>query len=755
MPLNGDPVHFLIIEDNPADALLRKECISETPIVVASADVATTAQQALSLLKEKTYGIVFIDLSLPDVIHDELLDIIQQISSGGTPVIVVSGMSDLQFALKTITRGAQDYIFKDKLESDLLAKSIYYSIERTNTRVQLQESERRFRYISEHFPNGKVCFLDRNLNFVFGTGGQFKREAIDTNSLPGTKFSAMFSGENQQRIEQKLMRAFEGKDVLFEAKTEKQTFLISAVAAYETSGRTDNIIVVAQNITDFKRAEEHIHFQATVLENIMDSVIVTDLQKNVISWNKSATMIYGYEEHEMLGKNMSLLAVDEKDGTDPENLIRVLNEKKKANITTRRKRKDGTIIWVELKLTYNYNVDNKITGLIGISRDITEQRAEEHLLKLFQSVILNSHDAVVMTEAVPSEGDIRKIVFVNEAFCEITGFHPNEVIGNTFFMLVGPATDKNEIMRIQNNLRRWQSFSSEIALYRKDNSSFWVDATIMPVSDESGNYTHWVWLQRDTTADRESAEKLMQKNEELTKTNLELDRFVYSASHDLRAPLTSVLGLVGLMRRETFAPEAKIYLDKVQESVQRLDRLIQNIINYSRNSRLDLNAEPINFRELFETAVSMHKFMDQAGSIRFDFEDLTNGDFRSDPDRWQIIFNNLISNGIKFARPNSSSFISMKISRRGDDLVAEITDNGIGITADQLKSVFQMFYRATTMSEGSGLGLYIVRQTVELLGGIIEVASESMEFTRFTITVPYPQSEPSAPAYAAKSNLSA
>lgn len=754
MPLSGNPIHILIVEDNSADALLLRECIAETPIILASIDISGTAGEALSLLEEKSYHIVFFDLRLPDVTHDELFGIIQNLSAS-TPVIVVSGMSDQQLALKTITHGAQDYIFKDKLESEQLAKSIYYSIERTRARAQLMESERRFRYISEHFPNGKVCFLDRSLNFVFGTGGQFKREAIDTSSLPGKKFTSMFSAQNQQRIEQKLMRAFDGKEVLFEAKTDNQTFLISAVAAYETSGQTENIIVVAQNITDFKRAEEHIHFQATVLENIMDSVVVTDLEKNVISWNKSATMIYGYEEHEMIGKNMSILAVDKDDGTDPASLIRMLNEKNKANVITRRRRKDGNIIWVELKLTYNYNVDNKITGLIGISRDITEQRAEEHLLKLFQSVILNSHDAVVMTEATGADDDLRKIVFVNEAFCEITGFSQNEVIGNTFFMLVGPATDKNEIMRIQNNLRRWQSFSSEIALYRKDNSSFWVDATIMPVSDESGNYTHWVWLQRDTTADRESAEKLMRKNEELTKTNLELDRFVYSASHDLRAPLTSVLGLVGLMRREHFAKDAQIYLDKVQESVQRLDRLIQNIINYSRNSRLSLNSVLINFREIFDTAVSMHKFMDQAGSIRFDFEDNTDGKFRSDPDRWQIIFNNLISNGIKFARPGHSSYISLKLSKQENNLIAEITDNGIGITADQLKSVFQMFYRATNSSEGSGLGLYIVRQTVELLGGTIGVESESMEFTRFTIIVPYPQHEISVPNHAAKSNITA
>jgi len=426
-----------------------------------------------------------------------------------------------------------------------------------------------------------------------------------------------------------------------------------------------------------------------------------------------------------------------------------------VNLVVRRKTKNGRIIWAEVKLTYNYNVDRKVTGLIGVSKDITAQRAEEHLLKLFQSVIINSHDAVVITEAFPSDGDLRKIVFVNEAFCQLTGFSPNEVIGNTFFMLVGPSTDKGEIQRIQNNLKRWQSFASEVSLYRKDNSTFWVDITIIPVSDESENYTHWVFMQRDITADRQSAEILMRKNEELTKTNIELDRFVYSASHDLRAPLTSVLGLVGLMRREKFGEDSKIYLDKIQESIHRLDRLIHNIINYSRNSRLNLSSAEIDFKEIFDTAVSMHMFMDYAAKIRFEFADLTEEKFISDPDRWQIIINNLISNGIKFARQNVSSYISLQISREEDLLVVEYTDNGIGITNDQLKSVFQMFYRATTSSEGSGLGLYIVRQTTELLGGTIDVESQSMERTRFTIKVPFKSIHLNPTINAAKSNLPA
>ncbi len=752
MHLSGTPLHILIIEDNRADIILLSECISETRVVTASIDDAPALAPAIKLLREKQYDIIFLDLSLPDANQEDSLTQIRTVA-GNIPIIVVSGMSDEQNALKTITQGAQDYIFKDKLEKELLTKAIFYSIERGKTQQLLIESARRFRYISEHFPNGKVCYLDRKLKYVFGTGGEFKNRDIDTTNLIGKSFSSMYAPENTARIESKLMRAFDGRDVLFEVKFGKEVFLISAVPAYQESGVVENILVVSQNITRLKQAEEQIHFQTTVLENITDSVIITDLEKNVTFWNKAAVAIYGYEELEMIGKNLDVLVLDPSDGTDSENLVRMLNENGLVNWTVRRRTKAGNTIWVEIKVTYNYNVEGKIIGIIGVSKDITEQRAEEHLLKLFQSVILNSHDAVVITEAIPSQNGMRKIVFVNEAFYELTGFGPTEVIGNTFFMLIGPSTDKSEIQRIEHNLERWQSFASEISLYRKDNSSFWVDMMIMPVCDEDHNYTHWVYLQRDITTDRESAEKLLQKNAELTKTNLELDKFVYSASHDLRAPLTSVLGLVGLMRREKFAAEAIIYIDKIQESIQRLDRFIQNIINYSRNSRLNMESTPVDFKEIFETAVSMHKFMDLAGVIRFDYENTTVDNFISDPDRWQIILNNLVSNGIKFARKNVVSFISIKIYREENMLVVKYTDNGIGITNDQVKSVFQMFYRATYTSEGSGLGLYIVQQTVDLLEGTIAVESESMEFTAFTIKVPYNTQILNPLIHATKSNI--
>ncbi|HLG02900.1 MAG TPA: PAS domain-containing protein, partial [Bacteroidia bacterium] len=326
-----------------------------------------------------------------------------------------------------------------------------------------------------------------------------------------------------------------------------------------------------------KRTAEKLHFQSAVLENITDGVFITDADNKVVFWNKACVEIFGYPENEMIGKEPSVLSVDSNDGTDMSNIVRRMDTYGSFNAVVRRRTNEGRIIWIDLKVTYNYDADRTKTGMIFVTRDVTDIQDEEHLLKLFQSVILNTNDAVVIIDATSSPKEAaQKIVFVNEAFRQTTGYRPDEIIGKTLFTLSGPLTDEKEMRRIHEAMLRWESFEGELLYYRKDSSTFWVNITLMPVSDQSGRFTHWVFILRNITEEKNADEQLRDQNDALTKTNRELDRFVYSASHDLRAPLTSVLGLVSLMRRESFGEDAGIYLDKIHESIHRLDRLIQN-----------------------------------------------------------------------------------------------------------------------------------------------------------------------------------
>ena len=225
-------------------------------------------------------------------------------------------------------------------------------------------------------------------------------------------------------------------------------------------------------------------------------------------------------------------------------------------------------------------------------------------------------------------------------------------------------------------------------------------------------------------------------NEELFLRNNELDRFVYSASHDLSAPLKSILGLITVAQMEKPSPEINQYLDLMKRSVLKLDSFIRDIISYSRNARLPVKKEPISFNALIESVWSDHQFTPNADKIKFQLINNIHSQFLSDETRLRIIFNNLISNAIKFHRLNNSPFIIITASEFPEHFQFKVEDNGMGISPDLKDKIFDMFFRATETVQGSGLGLYILKEALTRLNGTVQVESTLGDGTTFLITLP-------------------
>lgn len=236
--------------------------------------------------------------------------------------------------------------------------------------------------------------------------------------------------------------------------------------------------------------------------------------------------------------------------------------------------------------------------------------------------------------------------------------------------------------------------------------------------------------------DRKTAEgKLKKQFEELEKTNYELDRFVYSVSHDLRAPLASILGLINVAEME-MSNEVP-YLDMIKGRVRHLDGFIRDILDYSRNARTESHFQKIDFPHLLEEAKTNLKLV--KGFDRLDITLILNNEipYYSDATRLGVIFNNLISNSIQFQdvrKPEANLLI--EVTTMEDRVEIVTTDNGIGIATEHMNRIFDMFFRATDKSTGSGLGLYIVKETVAKLHGTIKAKSRAGEFTTFEIVIP-------------------
>jgi signal transduction histidine kinase len=232
---------------------------------------------------------------------------------------------------------------------------------------------------------------------------------------------------------------------------------------------------------------------------------------------------------------------------------------------------------------------------------------------------------------------------------------------------------------------------------------------------------------------------LLRSNEELKKSNKELDGFVYSVSHDLRAPLSSMLGVIGLC--EMGGPDEFMQknISLLKSSIKKLDGFIMDILDYSRNSRLEIDRQEIHFNDLLTDISNNLKFMGASDQRNVEIRMMVRNGvaFHSDQSRLSIILNNLISNSIRYQNPEiPDPFVEVCVDVGETAANILVRDNGIGIGMENQEKVFNMFYRVSNKSVGSGLGLYIVKETVEKLSGAIKLKSELGKGTEFSIRLP-------------------
>jgi signal transduction histidine kinase len=235
----------------------------------------------------------------------------------------------------------------------------------------------------------------------------------------------------------------------------------------------------------------------------------------------------------------------------------------------------------------------------------------------------------------------------------------------------------------------------------------------------------------------DSVTQLQEKNKELEKINFELDRFVYSASHDLRSPLTSVLGLLNLMREEVKDDGTFHLVALMEESILKLDNTIRDIVAYSRNNRTEIAFEPVRIKPIVDDVINNLRYLDTSEYKINELIHVQDGSvFPSDRNRLQIILNNLLANAIRYRHPARKPQVFVESKLDGSQVEITVSDNGLGINDQHIDKIFDMFYRTSDTSAGSGLGLYIVKETIKKLNGSIEVSSRVNEGTTFKVILP-------------------
>lgn len=471
-----------------------------------------------------------------------------------------------------------------------------------------------------------------------------------------------------------------------------------------------------------------------------DTIWDWKIQEDDFIWNKGIQGVFGYKKEEV-GKTSKWWF----DRIHPEDSIKmsiklysfIEQKTEKWQDEYRFRCADGSYKYVFDRGFLVKDEEGNAIRMIGAIQDITKQKEEEQRLKLLETVVTQTKDAVIITESEKSNKTIPKIVFVNPAFTEMTGYKAQEVIGKSPTVFMGRKSVKNDIPKLAKALRSREEFKFETLNHKKNGEEYWVNFSMIPITNQEGEHSHWISIQRDITEEKKQEREKEQLIRELTQNNKDLKQFSYITSHNLRAPLSNLTGLLTLMNEYPVEnPELREIIHGFSTSTNLLNETINDLVKVviiKDNPSID--KEEVLIKDVFENVfnqlsylISLHKPILKIELEKVSILNINKAYLES-------ILLNLFTNAIKYRSPKRTLRIFVSSKEVSNNIVLTFKDNGIGIDMERNRDkIFGLYQRFHNYSDSKGLGLYLVKSQVESMGGTISVESEVDKGTTFTIT---------------------
>ena len=360
----------------------------------------------------------------------------------------------------------------------------------------------------------------------------------------------------------------------------------------------------------------------------------------------------------------------------------------------------------------------------GTIQDITPIRKAIAEKERFGSIIEATSDIVLMLDKHLN------LIYLNQAARDFYGFSPEDnVTGFPVKILQSEHSQKltrDYAIPVAASRGIW---SGENVIQRYDKELITVSQVIISHKAIDGEVEYYSSIIRDISDQKQIEQDLKYKNKEL-------DTFVYKASHDLRGPIASLLGLYKIVENEIKDEKALEYFDLYNKQITRLNDIILTLIQLTKIKEVDINKEKINFKSIINSCINLFTNLPNFDNVRFNLKIDLDRPFVSDRGLITTILQNLVENAIKYSKPGQPGDVDIEIKRNlNDDLLIKVEDNGIGIEKNIQGEVFNMFFRANDQVIGSGLGLYILKNAVEKLNGKVSLFSKVNEGTTFSIKI--------------------
>ena len=630
----------------------------------------------------------------------------------------------------------------------------------------LEECEARYDLLVNSVKDYAIFMLDQNGLITTWNPGAQKIKGYTKEEIIGKHFSIFYTEEALQKHHPEYELEVAKIDGRFEEegwrlRKDGSRFWANVVisAVYNNKKELVGFSKVTRDLTErkllqdklrdvneeLKRSEARARLLVAGVKDY--AIFLLDSEGNVFTWNEGAKQIKGYDASEIVGQHFSKFYPAEAIADQyPQYELKMALKNGSFEDEGWRLRKDGTRFWANVVITPVFDEERNHLGFTKVTRDLTDRKLLENELRRTNEELRASEErmrlliAGVKDYAVYMLTADGHIATWNEGARQIKGYEADEVLGKHFSIFYPPEAIENKYPQFElKQALAHERFEDEGWRIKKDGTRFWANVVITPIFSGK-KHLGFAKVTRDLS-ERIKNKELVRKNRELHRLNTDLDSFIYTASHDLKAPISNIEGLLEALNRylspeSVTDPKVVQVLDYMKNSVERFKKTITSLTDIIKLQKGN-NQEP--------TVVDLN---DTIGEVILDIDRMirsSNATIQTDlgtcstiqfpPNHFRSIIYNLLSNAIKYRSPQRVPVIQIRCHQNDEYTIISVQDNGLGMRLPDTTKIFAMFKRLHPHVEGTGIGLFMVKRIIENAGGKIEVESELDKGSKFTIYI--------------------